>query len=428
MVIGKVLVILPVTFLRKLVEDILKNYFHDISLVATVKEALSLIRSGEIPDLIISSYILDDGDVFDLLETLEKEQKIQKVPVLLLTSKEDPELIERALKKGVLEVILKKDIPKKLPKFLKDFIKIIELQNLEGNILYVEDTNLYIKFLSHILEHTKLKVLSFQTVEEALKAFEQNEIDLVITDYILGGGDSGLDLIRSIRENDTREDIPIIVLTGYDTPARRIELFKAGADDYIPKPPLKEEILIKIFNHVTKKKVLDRLKKKLKELESLYIKDPLTGLYNRNVIEDFLLKEFEKAKRHKYDIGFIMADLDKFKEINDKFGHLTGDKVIKIFAQIILNNIRTIDYGIRYGGEEFLIVCPHMDYQKAISKAEEMRKEIEKTDVDGIKITASFGVTSLDLHPDKSLEELIGIADQALYTAKASGRNTVKFL
>lgn len=99
MLIGKILVILPVTFLRKLVEDILKNYFHDISLVATVKEALSLIKAGQIPDLIISSYILEDGDVFDLLEALEKEQKIQKVPVLLLTSEEDPKLMERALKK-----------------------------------------------------------------------------------------------------------------------------------------------------------------------------------------------------------------------------------------------------------------------------------------------------------------------------------------
>ncbi|WP_287568656.1 diguanylate cyclase [Thermodesulfobacterium sp.] len=295
-------------------------------------------------------------------------------------------------------------------------------------MLYVEDTNLYIEFLTHLLEQTKLKVFSFQTVEEALKFFEQNDIDLVITDYILGGGDSGLDLVRSIRENPEKGDVPIIVLTGYDTPARKIELFKAGADDYIPKPPLKEEILIKIFNHLTKKKVLDRLKGKIRELESLYIKDPLTGLYNRNVIEEFLLKEFERAKRYNYDIGFIMADLDKFKEINDKFGHLTGDKVIKTFTQIILNNIRKTDYGIRYGGEEFLIVCPHMNYQQAISKAEKIRTQLEEADVEGIKITASFGVTSLDLHPDKSLEELIDIADQALYNAKASGRNTVKFL
>ncbi|HBT04599.1 MAG TPA: hypothetical protein DEA54_07390, partial [Thermodesulfobacterium commune] len=113
-------------------------------------------------------------------------------------------------------------------------------------------------------------------------------------------------------------------------------------------------------------------------------------------------KEFERAKRYNYDIGFIMADLDKFKEINDKFGHLTGDKVIKTFTQIILNNIRKTDYGIRYGGEEFLIVCPHMNYQQAISKAEKIRTQLEEADVEGIKITASFGVTSLDLHPDKS--------------------------
>ncbi|HCP09551.1 MAG TPA: hypothetical protein DIT22_02445, partial [Thermodesulfobacterium commune] len=96
--------------------------------------------------------------------------------------------------------MLKKDIPKKLPKVLKDFVRIIELQHLEGNILYLEDTNLYIKFLNQLLLQTKLKVFSFQTVEEALKFFEQNDIDLVITDYILGGGDSGLDLVRSIRE------------------------------------------------------------------------------------------------------------------------------------------------------------------------------------------------------------------------------------
>ncbi|QER41733.1 diguanylate cyclase [Thermodesulfobacterium sp. TA1] len=425
---GKVLVVIPVTFLRKVVEDILKNYFEKIDLVSNIKEAIDLLNNPEVPDLIISSYVLEDGDVFDLLNGLEKNPKTKKIPVILLTSEDDPELKEKTLKKGVVEVILKKDLCQKLPKVLRDFAKIIQLKNLEGSILYLEYTNLYINFLTKLFAETKLKIFTVNTVEEALEVFEQNDIDLVITDFILDKGESGLDLIRNIRENQAKGDVPIIVLTGYDNPVRKIELFKAGADDYIVKPPLEEEVLIKVLNHITKKKIIDRLKEELQNLKGLYLIDPLTGLYNRNVVDEFLKKELEKAKRYKYGLGFIMTDLDNFKKINDNFGHLTGDKVLKNFAQIILACIRKTDYAVRYGGEEFLVVMPHANLEQTIAKAEEIREKLQASEVEGIKVTASFGVTNLDRYPEKSLEELIKISDEALYIAKSKGKNRVEFL
>jgi len=163
-------------------------------------------------------------------------------------------------------------------------------------------------------------------------------------------------------------------------------------------------------------------------VKSIYLIDPLTGLYNRNVVEEFLKKELERAKRHKYDVSFIMADLDNFKQINDKFGHITGDEVLKNFAKIILENIRSSDYGIRYGGEEFLVVLIYTQAKEAFAKAEDIRQKLENSSTEGIKITASFGVTSLGLHPEKSLEELLIVADQALYLAKSSGKNRVEVL
>jgi len=245
---GKVLVTLPVTFFKKVLEDILRNYFEDITMVSGVKEALNLIKVSETPDLIISSYILEDGDVFTLLKEFRKIQKTN-IPVVLLTSEEDLSLITKALKPGIVEVILKNEVSYKLPKFLGDFTKVIQLEHLEGNILFLEDTTLYVEFLTSIFSDTKLEISHFRKLEEALIGFEQNDIDLAIIDIVLEDGRSGLDLVRKIRENPEKGHIPIIVLTGYDNPARKIELFKAGADDYITNPLLKEELLIKVFNH-----------------------------------------------------------------------------------------------------------------------------------------------------------------------------------
>ena len=152
-------------------------------------------------------------------------------------------------------------------------------------------------------------------------------------------------------------------------------------------------------------------------------KDILTGFYRREILNDLIEKEFYRSKRYGYHFSILMIDIDNFKKVNDTYGHLVGDKVLKKVAETTKKTIRKSDVAIRYGGEEFLIILPHTDLEAAKIAAERIRKNIEKLDVDGVKVTVSVGIADNSLSP--KLEDLIRKADQALYIAKRTGKNKV---
>lgn len=162
-----------------------------------------------------------------------------------------------------------------------------------------------------------------------------------------------------------------------------------------------------------------------KKIEILSITDSLTGIYNRMKLDQFLSQEFYRYERYDEPLSVIMLDIDYFKKVNDSYGHMTGDYVLKKIAQIASDNIRKTDIVGRWGGEEFLIICPHNDLDGAFTLAEKIRRIIEKTKFEEVeKVTASFGVAcSSDA---KNSNDLLKDADEALYHAKNSGRNCVK--
>ncbi|QEN04306.1 diguanylate cyclase [Thiospirochaeta perfilievii] len=153
--------------------------------------------------------------------------------------------------------------------------------------------------------------------------------------------------------------------------------------------------------------------------------DQLTGIYNRRKLDSSLKMISSQYTRSKSDFSIIMLDIDFFKSCNDNFGHLVGDDVLKKLSQILLKNIRKTDILGRWGGEEFLIIAPNTQEDGAIKLAEFLRKTVEKTFFEGVKsITCSFGVSSTT---NSSLDKITEFADKALYLAKYSGRNCVKF-
>ncbi len=159
-----------------------------------------------------------------------------------------------------------------------------------------------------------------------------------------------------------------------------------------------------------------------KEIEKIASIDKLTSIYNRRMLDEFLLIELDIAKRHKKDLSLILLDIDYFKKVNDTFGHLVGDKVLKDMAFLISKNLRTSDIFGRYGGEEFLIICIQTDSQSAFLLAEKLRKIIENHKFNEVgKKTMSLGISSYEENDSKEL--LFKKADEALYCAKKEGRN-----
>ncbi|WP_333570594.1 GGDEF domain-containing protein [Thermodesulfobacterium commune] len=151
--------------------------------------------------------------------------------------------------------------------------------------------------------------------------------------------------------------------------------------------------------------------------------DPLTGVFNRRAINKIIHREISFALRHKLPLSIVMVDIDYFKKINDTYGHEMGDYVLKKIAQTIKKSIRKEDIFGRYGGEEFILILPNTDIEKAYQVAERMRQKIEKIKFKGIKekITASFGLT--ELLPNDNIKSIIQRGDEALYLAKNKGRN-----
>jgi diguanylate cyclase (GGDEF)-like protein len=173
-------------------------------------------------------------------------------------------------------------------------------------------------------------------------------------------------------------------------------------------------------NKTLEAKVADRTR----ELENLASRDSLTNLLNRREITRVLDIELARAQRQKYPLSVLMLDFDYFKSINDNYGHQAGDAVLKASADSLVDCSRKTDFIGRIGGEEFVIVMPNTDYETALKLAERYRDRIEKTQSNNIQFTCSIGVA--ELQPGERLENLMQRANQALYAAKNSGRNTVK--
>lgn len=306
------------------------------------------------------------------------------------------------------------------------------MQNLFP-ILVVEDDPVSRKLLQRILELAGYTVVAVEDGLEAIKAFQTKFFPIVITDWMMPNMD-GIELCRRIRKEITGEGYVYIFFLTSKTSRQDIILgLEAGADDYLIKPYDRSELMARIK---TATRILD-LEKSLKEayvkIQILSVTDKLTGCYNRTYLDEHLPRELKRSARYGSNLSIILCDIDRFKVVNDQYGHQAGDQVLQHFARRMQRTIRTgIDWVTRYGGEEFLVVLPETHLDQARSLAERLRMETESqpvsTDWGQIYITASYGVASVPSDtPEKDHfhERLIARADAALYRAKDMGRNRV---
>lgn len=418
---GRAILIMPPSVIVKFIYERIRAYFNEVLIFSSVQDSIKSILDNDPPSLIIGSYILTDGTFFDFLDRFHSSTK-SKIPIVMLTSEHEQELIKQALIRGVTDVINKRVLTEKLDDLLFDLFFSFDPQSLEGTILCVEDSATHRDVIERYLSETKLKIVFYEDVESAINFLKKNSVDIVLIDFLLKGPFTGLDLVRTIRKKLENKLLPIIVMTGFDDTLRRVEIIKSGVDDYLGKPFNKEDLLIKINNLLTKYRMIKSLSLETEKLRGQMLRDPLTNAYNRNVLE-FLEKELNLSYIHGYQISIIMFDIDNFKSINDNYGHLVGDKVLVEFANLIKGHIRTSDYLIRFGGEEFLLALINASKSQAFNKAELIRKELEKLSIDGIKVTTSAGVVSPEDRVERNLEDLIKVADSALYEAKRTGKN-----
>jgi len=297
-------------------------------------------------------------------------------------------------------------------------------------ILVVDDSPVYRKLVQQSLAHEPYQVLFAKNGREALDLFGQNQPALVITDWTMPDL-SGLELCELIRRDFSRSYSYLILLTSNTNKEQVIEGLAAGADDYLTKPFHPGELVARVGVGRRLIELHRQVEAKNRQLEEMALTDPLTGLHNRRAIDLWVNSQLSAAARHDFSIWVAIADLDRFKNVNDTYGHDAGDTVLKSFSEVLKASTRKSNMCGRLGGEEFLMVLTHVEREQVGIAIERVRQRFEKEEFkfgDGVsRVTASFGVAGFRGPCPPDFTTLLARADSALYSAKHKGRNRVEF-
>jgi len=281
-------------------------------------------------------------------------------------------------------------------------------------------------FQKSLFAEAGMSVIEASSGAEVLDFLATDRPDLVVLGRALPDMD-GLDLLPSLKSNEL-EFVPVLVASNRGETAERVRGLQLGADDYISRPCDPAELLARVRALLRTKQTHDRIRKLQATLEQMVVNDPLTGLHNRRYLMDRLLQEMQRSDRHGEPLAFAMLDLDSFRPINDQYGHVIGDKVLRAVGNAIAKSIRVSDIAARYGGDEFGVILPQTPPEGAMRVCERLLRTISELilqDENGksCRVTASLGLAYYPADDVETPEDLVHSADGALYGAKRSGKN-----
>jgi len=399
--------------LAKLIAKKIKSEINmEVDVAYSLQEAKLFIKMYKY-FLVLSDLNLPDapnGEIVDY--ALKKENR-----VIVLSANVDKNLRKELLSKNIIDYINKGGIND--INYIINTIKRLQ-KNKEHTILVVDDSMVFRKQMKRMLENLFYKVITVAHGEEAINLLHTKiNVSLVLTDYHMPVM-NGIELTAAIRENYNKNDLCIIAISSNRDEEINALFLKEGANDYINKPFSKEEFSCRINNSI-------------EALENIEIitnsanRDFLTGLYNRRFFFKDVQSYFDEAVQDDEYFAIAMIDIDHFKNINDTYGHDSGDKAIIDFSELLRANTHHHDVVARFGGEEFCIILKGVSSSEAKEIMEKLRSKVERSitmsDKDEeIKFTISIGLATQ--HED-TLEATINQADLYLYDAKNSGRNLV---
>ena len=296
-------------------------------------------------------------------------------------------------------------------------------------VLVYNDDDAYRKLIHTILGQSRkvaFNVIEAKNSRQMEAALKRRTPDVIILDLELKGK-SGMEWLLEIRDRDIA---PVVIITGHGDEQVAVEAMKSGAYDYIPQAYLTYDQMCKSLVNAREKWNLLKEKERLQEeLAHMAMYDALTDILSRRALLEQVEVERQRTRRYNRDLSLLMIDIDLFKKVNDTYGHLAGDVVLKEVAQTLKKQTRRSDYVGRYGGEEFLIILPETSLNKALILAEKLCKRVAELTIpaDGhvLKgITVSIGTAAYENDP--SVDEFISRSDKWLYAAKKNGRNQVQ--
>ncbi len=295
---------------------------------------------------------------------------------------------------------------------------------MEPHILIVDDDVSIRDSMHEFVEMSGYRSFVATSAEEALAILKTEMIQVVITDILLPGMD-GLEFTDRVKKD---HDIDVIVMTGYSSDYSYEEAVSKGASDFVFKPVRFEELLLRLKRVLKERKLTQERVLMVEKLRKLSITDGLTKLFNSRYFYNQLNGEIDRSNRYGHPLSLLLLDIDNFKDYNDTYGHLEGDKILVRLGAVIKTCLRKMDSAYRYGGEEFTIILPETVGDEAETVAQRVRTAVLDEDFIAkngkkVDITVSIGVTQYCREED--ISTFVQRADQAMYRSKQDGRNKV---
>ena len=286
-------------------------------------------------------------------------------------------------------------------------------------VLIIDNSLTALEVAKARLAKENLDIVCVNAGAAGIEAARRENPDLILLDVNMPGM-SGFEVCRILKADAELCPIPVLFLSGSIAPEDKVKGLDLGAVDYVAKPFDAFELRARVRAALRAKRLQDLL------TEHAHI-DPLTGLPNRRALDKRLQEESARVERHGGRLSFIMADIDHFKAVNDRYGHHVGDQLLQEVGGALVKQCRKTDFSARYGGEEFAVVVPQTDAAGAAILAKRCWREISQVGLivknEIVRVSASLGVADADA--DSSLQELVRNADEALYRAKGAGRDQV---
>ena len=437
----------------KLLEAKLRAEYFDVIGAYSGKEAIEKAVSEQ-PDIILLDVMMPGMDGFEACRQIKAAPETMHIPVVMVTALDQQADRVAGLEAGADDFLTKpvEDLAmfarvRSLSrlKMMTDELRaryatgkglgVVENLNLEDEsverrILVIDDNEEQAERIRSGLGDGYEVSVEYD-VEVAQDRARSGDFDIIIVSMSLDDIDP-LRLCSSIRSFEETRITPLLAIVRQGDTRKLVRALDIGVNDYLTRPVDRNELIARVTTQLRRKHYVDQLRSSFQASLEMAVTDQLTGLYNRRYLASHLSAMFDRASWTGRPLATMILDIDHFKHINDTYGHDSGDKVLKEFADCVSSSVRGIDLACRYGGEEFLVAMPDTDMAFAEIIAERLRQEIagRKFVVNGgrdsIQVTVSIGIASTENGAEgDSAQKLIKRADEALYKAKTGGRNRV---
>jgi two-component system cell cycle response regulator len=451
---ARVLVVDDIFTNVKLLEAKLSAEYFDVVTAMNGPDALALCEQG-LCDIVLLDVMMPGMDGFEVCKRLKNSPTTSHLPVVMVTALDQPSDRLKGLEAGADDFLTKPVDDTALFARVRSLVRLKAVTDelrtralasrdygimgdplvlataetgLDARVLLVDDRRSSYERLAASLGQYHVVEVESDPHHAMVRAAEGN-FDVVIVSLDLEDFD-GLRICSQLRSLERTRDLAVLMVAGLDDRARTLRGLEIGVHDFLLRPVDRNELLARVRTQVRRKRFSERLRESVQASMELAVTDGLTGLYNRRYLDSHLAAMFDDSVRRGRHLSVLVLDIDKFKPINDTYGHDAGDEVLREFATRIRSQTRGIDVVARYGGEEVVVVIPDTDLDIARIVAERIRECVEDEAFGihqmtrNVRVTVSIGVASR-LPGDTVASAVLKRADVALYRAKELGRNQV---